>query len=215
MTVQLIIDGYNLLHVTGIVGRGVGPATLERSRGALLNFLATSLDAAERGQTAVVFDAKDAPPGLPRILNRHGLTVMFAPRFEEADTLIEELIVAHSAPRRLTVVSSDHRIQRAARRRRAAAIDSEQWYALIVGRRHERAGQAGPHDDEKPATPLSEADVKGWLAEFADVKMRELSEGGESPSKPGSDQATDGPLDESDDYNPFPRGYGEDAWGDT
>ena len=34
-------------------------------------------------------------------------------------TEIEELIRKESAPRRLTVVSSDHRVQRAARRRKA------------------------------------------------------------------------------------------------
>ena len=40
----LIIDGYNLLHASGILGRGIGPGGLERSRSALLNFLAESLD---------------------------------------------------------------------------------------------------------------------------------------------------------------------------
>ncbi len=42
----LLIDGYNLMHVAGIVGRGVGPGGLERSRLALLNFLAESLEPA-------------------------------------------------------------------------------------------------------------------------------------------------------------------------
>ena len=28
----LVIDGYNLLHASGILGRGIGPGSLERSR---------------------------------------------------------------------------------------------------------------------------------------------------------------------------------------
>ncbi len=76
-----------------------------------------------------MFDAADAPPGLPRTLEHRGLTVRFAAKSGSADELIEELIRADSAPRRLMVVSSDHRLQRAARRRKATAIDSDVWYA--------------------------------------------------------------------------------------
>ena len=88
----ILIDGYNLLHVTGIVGRGIGPGTLERSRSALLNFIAASVDLDELPQTTVVFDAKQAPPGLPRTIEHGGLTVRYASDYEEADDLIEELI---------------------------------------------------------------------------------------------------------------------------
>ncbi len=41
LPMPLLIDGYNLLNATGIVGRG-GPSSLGRSRLALLNFLAGS-----------------------------------------------------------------------------------------------------------------------------------------------------------------------------
>ena len=41
---SLIIDAYNLLHASGILGKGIGPGGLERSRNALLNFLANTLD---------------------------------------------------------------------------------------------------------------------------------------------------------------------------
>ena len=48
---SLLIDGYNLLNAVGIVGRGVGPGGLERSRLALLNFLAESLSVEEIPRT--------------------------------------------------------------------------------------------------------------------------------------------------------------------
>ncbi len=37
------------------------------------------------------------------------------------------LIASHSAPKKLAVVSSDRRVQAAARRRGSLALDSQQW----------------------------------------------------------------------------------------
>ena len=89
---SLIIDGYNLMHAAGIVGRGAGPGFLERSRLAVLNFVVESLEPAALGTTTVVFDARQAPPGLPRELVHRGVKVHFASGYESADELIEELI---------------------------------------------------------------------------------------------------------------------------
>ena len=60
------------------------------------------------------------PPGLPRTFEYRGITVQFAPRNRIADELIADLILAERAPRQLTVVSSDHQVQRVARRRQCA-----------------------------------------------------------------------------------------------
>ena len=152
----VLIDGYNLLNATGIVGRGVGPGTLERSRLALLNFLAESLDPGELPHTTVVFDAKNAPPGLPRTLEHRGIKVCFAPKDKTADEMIEELIRADSAPRRLVVVSSDHEIQRAARRRRAQAVQSEAWYAELVRARWSRRDCPNFRVSENGTVPLAQ-----------------------------------------------------------
>ena len=57
----LLIDGYNLLNVTGIFAQA-GPGTeLHRTRVALLNFLSASIDQRERKATTIVFDAAGAP----------------------------------------------------------------------------------------------------------------------------------------------------------
>jgi len=163
--VALIIDGYNLLHAAGILPRGVGPGTLQRARLALLNFLAESLAADELPQAVVVFDAARPPAGAARELVHRGLAVRFAARGQDADTLIEQLIRTHSAPRRLTVVSSDHRIQRAARRRRATAVDSDVWYAQTVRRRWLRREEAR-QQPERPPVPLLAEDVDYWVRRF-------------------------------------------------
>ena len=138
----LLIDGYNLLNATGIVGRG-GTPSLGRSRLALLNFLAASIDPRELGHTTVVFDAHDAPPGLPRVVQHGPLLVRFAVKNRTADELIEELIRSDFAPRRLVVVSSDHEIQRATQRRRAKAVNSETWYSDLI-RARRRAKRSRP-----------------------------------------------------------------------
>lgn len=206
---SLLIDGYNLLHATGIFGRGPAPGSLQRSRQALLNFLAASLPAEEVARTVVVFDAAEAPPGLPRMVQHGGLTVRYAERDREADDLIEELIKADSAPRKLTVVSSDHRLQRAARRRRATAVDSDVWYAEVRAARQQRVppgrvppkrvpqsrpSQSRDREGAPDSAPLSEAEVEQWMREFGDAVPAESE-----------------PVDENSIFNPFPPGYGEDV----
>jgi predicted RNA-binding protein with PIN domain len=161
----LLIDGYNVLNVVGILGRGRGPGSLERARLALLNFLAESLDPGEVPRTTVVFDARQSPPGLPRQSLHRGITVRFAPADQEADAVIEELIRADSAPRRLTVVSSDRAVQRAARRRRARAVASDSWYAEVIRSRRERQ-QASAETPDRPALPLLPEDVEYWVRQF-------------------------------------------------
>jgi predicted RNA-binding protein with PIN domain len=163
---SLIIDGYNLMHAAGLIGRNNGPGVLERARLAFLNLLAESLEQAELPHTTVVFDARYAPPDLADVFDHHGLTVRFAVAHEEADELIEELIRRDSAPRRLTVVSSDHRLQTAARRRRATAEDSETWFEKLLDNRRRRGQPESRSPSVKPQEALSENEVEYWLREF-------------------------------------------------
>ena len=83
-----------------------------------------------------------------------------------ADDLIIEMIDADTAPRRLTIVSTDREIRRAARRRRARAITSEQFVSQLLKMKHTRR-PAGLHRTHKHATgPMSEQEVQHWLDEF-------------------------------------------------
>jgi uncharacterized protein len=168
---SLLIDGYNLLNATGIPSRGKGPGNLERARQALLNTLAESLPEDELPRTTVVFDASESPWGVAKQLNHRGMTVMFASRDEDADTVIERLVAADSAPKRLTVVSSDHRLQRAAHRRKATAVDSDVWFAQLLRDRAARLESQSPGanptaDVPKPEGPLSPGEVEHWLRQF-------------------------------------------------
>ncbi len=111
-----------------------------------------------------MFDASESPWGSARTLEHKGLSVRFAPRETDADSVIEDLIKSDSAPRRLTVVSSDHRLQRAAHRRKATAIDSDVWFAdLLRARRARHEHAAG---EAKPDGPFSMGEVEFWLKQF-------------------------------------------------
>ncbi len=209
---SLLIDGYNLLHATGIFGRGQAPGSLERSRTALLNVLAASIPPDELDQATIVFDANQAPPGLPRRVDHGGLTVCYASEYEDADAMIEELIARHHAPRQLLVVSSDHRVQRAARRRRAEAIDSDVWYTELIRQRVAR-GTGSEKEPAKPAVPLSPTETEYWLKQFTEQETGESADSGRQAHTDGlrKNDAFEENLDELSGFdNPFPPGYGED-----
>jgi predicted RNA-binding protein with PIN domain len=148
--VLLLIDGYNLLNGSDVFAKGRAAGTLAAAREALLAFLSGALDPRLRARTVIVFDAAMAPPGLPRELAREGMSIRFAPRKSTADQVLEELIEATADPRHLLVVSSDHGVQRAARRKGAQFIDSEKWYATLAAQT--RAAPSSAAADGKPAT---------------------------------------------------------------
>lgn len=163
----LLVDGYNLLHVSGLFGSADGPPTLERSRLALLEFLADKLSPALRKRTTIVFDAAAVPPGLPSHLALAEMAVRFASRQRTADELIEEIIQQEADPRHLTVVSSDHAVQRSARQRGAKFVDSEIWFREL---KQSTAADASAAQNEKPAGPVGNPFPPG----YADAEAAEL-----------------------------------------
>jgi predicted RNA-binding protein with PIN domain len=157
---KILIDGYNLLHASGVFGGVRGPRGFEASRLALLGELARLLGDAASG-AMVIFDAADAPPGLPERTVHEGVSVRFARGYDSADALIEELIEAHQSPTALTVVSSDNRVIAAARRRRAKPVGSDEWFA---GLRAAHRTSDRSHD-AKPPEPGPEG-AEAWKRYF-------------------------------------------------
>jgi uncharacterized protein len=156
---KILIDGYNLLHAAGVFGSERGPGGFESSRRALLDALARLLGD-DRGRTTVVFDAAHAPVGLPARYSHQEIEVLFARDHPDADSLIEEIIEDHDAPGGLTVVSADNRVIAAARRRRARAVSSGEWFAELREQSRHR-----PTGEPKPPLP-NEHDVARWMREF-------------------------------------------------
>lgn len=190
----LLIDGYNLLHAAGMGRAEYGPGDLQRCRERLLRYLATKLTPAEIERAIVIFDARDPPPDRPSKQLFRKLTVQFANPGGDADLVIQQWLDDHSAPKRVTLVSSDHVLQRAARRRRADFIDSETFFEQLERRRtHSGSGHSrdDPHDS-KPAEGLSSAEAAHWLEVFGDLSELAIPD---SPTIP--EPAESSPADEA------------------
>ncbi len=176
----LIIDGYNLLHAAGLSQARYAPGDLKRQRHRLLVRLANSLTAAERVRCTVAFDAIDAPLGLDRQYRQAEISVLFAEPGHDADALIEALIDAHSAPSQLLVVSSDHRLQRAAKQRHAASVDSDEFLERLDARSNAAAASAAQSPPLKPSSTGSSSsgqaeDVSYWLKEFGEINVEAIA----------------------------------------
>ena len=225
----ILIDGYNVIAPVAppAASRGRHRATdwLHTERMRLLGRLADRLDTDLTRQTCVVFDSatqgrggggqnRDAPNRGRAEYRVRGIDVRFAVDHDEADDLIEELIAAHSSSKRLTVVSSDHRIQSAARRAGAMAVDSHVWLdALLDGHvmlaitwppknrpvpPHRNAPDQPQRAYDKPAEPGSN-EVERWMRDFG-VTGHDATGHGMAGVVPGIDASAKppGPEQKSD-----------------
>ena len=184
MSLWLLIDGYNIVSPIAPPGRSGAsaasdPMWLHRERMSLMDRLAEHLPPMVRDRSCVVFDAKNPPPDVGHEFVHHGIQVRFAVDYPEADDLIEEMIAAESVPRSLMVVSTDRRIQTAASRRGAMAMDSDPWFDWLLDGRiklavppskyadEDQAGQgrAAAKKSAKPSHPEGD-EVKQWMQEF-------------------------------------------------
>jgi predicted RNA-binding protein with PIN domain len=169
----LLIDGYNVLSPVAAPTRG-DPMWLHRERMQLISRLKNYLTPESCQRTCVVFDAANPPPDRSNRFEIAGIDIRFAVDHPEADDLIEEIIRDHHAPKQLTVISSDHRVQAAAKRRGATAFDSEPWIDdLLDGKVRlsswtNRAGQGSNRkenaEDSKPSVEQNE--VNDWMKKF-------------------------------------------------
>lgn len=180
MPVEFLIDGYNLLHNAGLGRAKYGPGEFDRARNRLLKRLQDSLTEEERTRTSIVFDAQFADHADRRPVILYGMTILFSPRGRQADDLIEILLAAHPHPQQVVVVSSDHRLLRAARIARAASLSSD---AFLVDLEERKLKAASQNDREMPApssavrlktSRLDSQDVDRWLLEFGDVDVAAL-----------------------------------------
>lgn len=100
-----LIDGYNLYHAAGKFSEEwahITPMTL-------CHFIAEDMRRL-RDKAVIVFDG-GPPRGISLATKPPGyVKIIFSGPDSDADTTLESLIQKNTAPRRLTVVSSDNRI---------------------------------------------------------------------------------------------------------
>ncbi len=151
----LLIDCYNVLHAEK-------PATLAGLGEASLCGLLAASPWARSGVT-VVCDGRPKPHS-PDPEAVGAVVLIFSGAGRSADDVIIELIEKDSAPRRLTVVSSDRAIRKAARRRRARDWSSEEFLSRLAKAARPSGGAAS---SGKPASgPLPDEQVDRWLDWF-------------------------------------------------
>ncbi len=194
----IIIDGYNFLKTTGMMADNVEGIELEKGRKRLLSFLASQFPhhpsveahdskggkndkritndqkkiASSVPKLTVVFDSQ-TKLRLPTRLSYKGIDVRFSKGYENADELMIEMIQSFDVPKRLLVVSSDHEIQTAAKRRRAHPIDSDVWLdQLEANSKNESDSEAVGKAVLKKPIPSS-TDTEHWLSVFSDIDFDE------------------------------------------
>ena len=153
----------------------------------------------------------------------HGMRVVFAHDHDEADDLIENMIRHTTTPRKLTLVTSDARIQTSAARRRIEVIDCDSWLMQLEhgqpmrgkgrndGREQSNVAEDSPGQDKPSPHQQTPEDVQHWLAEFDVPDGIESAETPENKCSDGTSVGQDkGEAQERVAESPFPPGYGED-----
>ena len=204
---DIIIDGYNLIFQCGLQTNSTADDMLEQSRNRLLQEITSFGGIEVAKKTTIVFDAAHRP--MAAKTNRYrikNVLVLYADRFDDADSMIEHLITRHTTPKKLTVVSSDHRLHKAALRRKAKPIDSEIWYDLLIeGKLMSKTAAV----KLPPPDGLVDVDWHNELQiDAMDLGAIQAEVEAESASK--MDLAEEDNAVDGDVGNPFPPGYGED-----
>ncbi|WP_422926568.1 NYN domain-containing protein [Singulisphaera sp. PoT] len=168
---RFLIDGYNLMHAQGLMGKRFGLDGFRKARTRFLNDLHDGLGPIEAHLTTVVFDALDPPREQPREMKHKGISVIYAVSEDSADDRIEQLIAKHSSPKNLSVISSDNRIRIAASRRKAKVFSADEFLEFLQSRRRQREEPSKPLKPEPPRERLlSEAESAFWQEEFRSLE---------------------------------------------
>lgn len=164
----LIIDGYNLMHAAGYARPTYGPGDLQRCRDRFLKHLQRLLTVEACSLSIVVFDAFNSRDDQQRKTKMGTLQVLYADPELDADTEIERLLKTHSAPGQVLIVSSDHRLHKAARRRRAKCLDSEEFWKSLT--REPNVPTAGNRSREMKPAPDASAPAPDSLVTDPEVR---------------------------------------------
>ncbi|MEY3144128.1 MAG: hypothetical protein RLY21_2621 [Planctomycetota bacterium] len=155
--VPIIIDTYNALHVTGVLPPELAVGEPEA--------LAQLIAASRFGSEAVWLICDGVPRGASRVGR---IVIEGAGPGKSADDHIAAFLDRSSAPRRLTVVTSDRAIQRRARSRGADWIKSEEFLAMLAEdarRARPSRGRPAPPSPRR-SVPLNDREVAGWMTLF-------------------------------------------------
>ena len=154
---MIIIDGHNLLHSIQKVDEDLGSISdvgLCRIVGRYLKLTGQSGE--------IIFDGT-GPRDKSGFDNIIDVEVFFAGLGTDTDTVIEDKIIASTAPKRLIIVSSDRRLRKAARARKATSVKSEVFWNNV----HKQLSRKKPiKEPSGKRRGLSESETRQWLEFF-------------------------------------------------
>ena len=153
----LVIDTYNVLHTTGVLPPELAGIDLE----ALLALISKSRYRSQK----VTLVCDGTSKGRKRISLANTITLRFSGPNRKADDLIVELLDKSSHRRRITVITSDRAVAKAAKSRRCATLTSQLFLEHLANdaQSQNRAKQEGKTRSHEP---LDDKAVQQWIDEF-------------------------------------------------
>jgi len=154
---MVIIDGYNLLHAIHKAeedSESINDVALCRIIGGYLKQIG------EAGE--IIFDGT-GPRDKSGFDNISNLEVFFAGLGTDTDTIIEDKIKVNTAPKRLTIVSSDRRLRKAAQARKATAVKSDVFWSTL---QKQLSRKKGIREPAAKWQGLTDSETKQWLEFF-------------------------------------------------
>lgn len=154
---MFLIDGHNLLHVVLKSEENAGATSDLELCGVLSRYM---MQVGSPG--VIIFDGTGPPDksGFDYIAN---LEVLFAGLGADADSVIEDKIATSTAPKRMTVVSSDRRLRRAARARKCTSLKSEVFWGNVLRELNRKRPESEP---AAKRLGLSDSETDQWLDAF-------------------------------------------------
>jgi predicted RNA-binding protein with PIN domain len=153
----LLVDGYNLLWAVKKLTEQESVVTDVRMCWYVNEYLRKIKQMGE-----MIFDGV-GPPDKRGFDGFTNLEIIFSGRDIEADTVIENKIRINSAPKGLTVISSDRRVRDAAKTRRAISIKAEDFW---LGLTKELEKKERIKEPKQKRHGLTDGETDYWLKEF-------------------------------------------------
>ncbi len=172
LSLRLIVDGYNFGYQSGAVRQGeLNPQSLRRARERVVAQISQSIHRDFWQRTLIVFDSSDSSHSQGNQDNSHSIPLAYSNDWNSADEMISTIIELHHAPKTMTVITSDHSIQRKAKARGAPFVDCEEWldqardsvFAVSTDSVYREQTDA---PEKKPLDFLSKDERDKWLDEF-------------------------------------------------
>lgn len=152
--VPVLVDGNNLMYALADAGVDAGRSMVCE----LLGRYGEHRDV----DVTIVFDGSAPPPDEARRIANPHISIHYSGG-RTADDVLADLIGSHSAPRTLTVVSTDRAVQRQGRRRRCKVVDSATFAQWVTEPPSEPAPSVEPDAKRRGLAAGQAAD---WLEEF-------------------------------------------------